>query len=461
MADKSVKLSLKNFTAFVTEQNDQFCRSDCAILEKYLIDDGLVVKDEKEAFDALQQWVMHSPKERFAEVPKLLPLIRLNQLESDFLEKTVKQFAVEGGCVELIKGAIERQNLPLHQRDEVIVDFYTKPRKSATEITIVAVCTEDLLMHKPWRTTVQKYSTKTKEWDELLVDGTIEKFELGEGLSTMHGKHNLIVCDHKSRQFYSLNLVTMEAEPLPKPLKQVGSFCMEVVDEKLHVFGIDPASMYRNPIDMLLSRSPVNDVQNVPNGKAAAQRFNFKTRKWSSIQPMSICCYGRCSAVLNDKIYVAGGAPKSGLERFDPKSGRWTTLASTLRQRCNADMTSSDKYLYLFGGRGFSDRGNGPGALKSVERYDPDKNEWTIIAELDDFVYGFATVAILDRVYLIGGEDVSNKSIGCVLNKFRGEAEASKPCAIFDMKSEKFTGESIPKMPLNLSWPAVAYYINE
>lgn len=461
MADTAIKLDLKNFIEFVQMQNEEFCRLDRAVIEKYLCDDNLLVKDEKEAFDALQQWVLHSPTERFADVPKLLSLIRLNQLESDFLKTTVKQFALEGNCAELIESAIERQSRPLHQRDDVTVDFCTKPRKSAIEISIVAICMEETPMLEFFSTTVKKYSTKTKEWVDLSnANATLGGFHLANGTCAMHGKHNLIVYVKKMHQILSINLVTMEADPLPAQLRKIYSSTMEVVDDKLYMFGSDVGSLY-NITDLLFSTRTIQDANDLKNLRSAAQRFNFKTRTWSSIQPMTIPRQGQCSAVLDGKIYTAGGSPKSAAEYFDTKTGRWNLLPSTLRKRINATMVSSDKYLYLFGGRGYSDDGHGPGAFKSVERYDPVNNEWTIIAELNDFLYGFTAISIFDRVHLIGGEDVSNISLGYIVDKVCKKSKASKPYPIFDLNTEKFTDDTIAVMPDNILWPFVGYYINE
>lgn len=296
------------------------------------------------------------------------------------------------------------------------------------------------------------------------AESTIEKIQLGDGEGTMYGKHHLIFFDQRSHIIHSLNLVTMKMDPLPKHFRNVDASTMEIVEDKLYFLGTDPLSLH-SVFDLLRPHSgtaiPIIGEKPMKNLKSVALRFNFKTRQWSSIQSMSIPRRGFSSAVLNNKIYTAGGAPKSAVECFDPKTGRWTTLAPTLWERCNVTMATSDKYLYMFGGRGYPDLGHGAGAFKSVERYDPANNEWTIIAELSDFIYGFYAITFRDRVYLIGGEDVANKSVGRVVNRFREECEVSKPYPIFDLKTEKFVDESIEEMPNNILWPVVGYYINE
>lgn len=110
MAATSSDINLKNFitVALKNKNRDKFHNLDCLSMTAFLKDDDLLVENEKEAFDALRNWVMHKPKERFADVPKLLPLIRLNHLESNFLKTKVKDFAVQGQSAQLIKWAIKR-----------------------------------------------------------------------------------------------------------------------------------------------------------------------------------------------------------------------------------------------------------------------------------------------------------------------------------------------------------------
>lgn len=132
----NIKIDCSNFIAFSRSELDAFLRLDCEKLETFLLDENLVVKTEREAFEALQQWVLHSPTERLAEVPKLLPLIRLNQLEPNYLASTVNNLAVKAGCASLIESAIHRQSL---RCDDSAAKFQSKPRKSTTETVANAV----------------------------------------------------------------------------------------------------------------------------------------------------------------------------------------------------------------------------------------------------------------------------------------------------------------------------------
>lgn len=133
------EISCSNFIAFSQSNLDGFFHLDCDKLEQFLFDDNLVVKTEQEAFEALERWVMHSPMERLAKVPKLLPLIRLKRLEPSYLASTVNDFAVKSGCASLVESAIHHQSDRLNREENFAMEFQTKPRKSDTREIVETV----------------------------------------------------------------------------------------------------------------------------------------------------------------------------------------------------------------------------------------------------------------------------------------------------------------------------------
>lgn len=131
-----IEIDFRNFITFSQSKLDDFFRLDCDKLKKFLSDERLVVKSDKEVFEALEQWVMHSPDDRFAEVPKLLPCIRLGQLDPFYLAGTVKEFANKGGCASMIELAILRKSRRLDQSDNS--EFRKNPRRAANRFTTPA-----------------------------------------------------------------------------------------------------------------------------------------------------------------------------------------------------------------------------------------------------------------------------------------------------------------------------------
>ena len=78
-----------HFTDIVTY--DEFGSLEPHLLEKILKTDNLNVTSEKDVLYALEHWVLYNPKKHLQCLPKLTPLLRLNNLTSDFLSKYLKE----------------------------------------------------------------------------------------------------------------------------------------------------------------------------------------------------------------------------------------------------------------------------------------------------------------------------------------------------------------------------------
>eukprot|EP00808_Paulinella_micropora_P012576 g4598.t1 len=76
---------------------------------------------------------------------------------------------------------------------------------------------------------------------------------------------------------------------------------------------------------------------------SSAERLDLRTNRWEALASMR-CQRHRCAAVmLNGQLYVMGGSSENGaqqnnvlnlVEGYDPKTNRWTTLASMNHKRC-------------------------------------------------------------------------------------------------------------------------------
>lgn len=108
--------------------------------------------------------------------------------------------------------------------------------------------------------------------------------------------------------------------------------------------------------------------------------FSFDTEKntWEAIKPMIDARHFASATVINGYIYVAGGGayynkPKStSVELYDPKTDEWMSLNHMKKARENFVLVELNGFLYAMGGYD-----------KSVERFDPLKNRWTEVGELN------------------------------------------------------------------------------
>lgn len=65
------------------------------------------------------------------------------------------------------------------------------------------------------------------------------------------------------------------------------------------------------------------------------------------------------------------------MERYDPFTDAWTSVASMNYRRSGASVSVFDSKIYVIGGH------DGPTVHKSAEVYNPSSNKWELIAEMN------------------------------------------------------------------------------
>lgn len=113
---------------------------------------------------------------------------------------------------------------------------------------------------------------------------------------------------------------------------------------------------------------------------------------------------GGGAAVIDGKIYVAGGRPPRGADFavYDPAADSWTTLPDVPTQRNHLGVVAIDGRVFVAGGR----FGGGVGSEMTdvLEIYDPRTDAWTSGAPLPAPRAGLASVAANGCLYAVGGE---------------------------------------------------------
>jgi N-acetylneuraminic acid mutarotase len=128
------------------------------------------------------------------------------------------------------------------------------------------------------------------------------------------------------------------------------------------------------------------------------------TNAWRQRTAMPTARSGGAVAVLDGKIYVAGGRPPRGADFavYDPALDRWTVLPDLPTQRNHLAATAIDAKIYVAGGR----FGGGVGSEMTamLEVYDPARNAWEARAPLPKPRAGLNGIAARGCFYTFGGE---------------------------------------------------------
>uniref|UniRef100_A0A8C5BQ96 BTB domain-containing protein n=1 Tax=Gadus morhua TaxID=8049 RepID=A0A8C5BQ96_GADMO len=105
-------------------------------------------------------------------------------------------------------------------------------------------------------------------------------------------------------------------------------------------------------------------------------------------------------------LYAVGGYDSSShlstVEKYDPQSNVWTAIANMLSRRSSAGVAVLEGLLYVAGGN------DGTSCLNSVERFNPKTNSWEGVAPMNIRRSTHDLVAMDGWLYAVGGNDGSS-----------------------------------------------------
>jgi N-acetylneuraminic acid mutarotase len=220
-------------------------------------------------------------------------------------------------------------------------------------------------------------------------------------------------------------------EPLKTARQEVA---VAVLDERVYVIGgfngtgssvntverydpVNPPSNRWETLPDLISVDPLNHVASVAldgmlytigglrqNFSAVNTVFKFDPvdNSWRACEPLPFARGALSAAVINGRIYAAGGFPSSRSNDFtvyDPASDSWdNSMANMPTPRDHLAAAAWNGKFYAFGGR-FQ------GSLRAAtECYDPISGEWVTGEPIPTPRAGIAAAEFNGRIYIFGGE---------------------------------------------------------
>jgi N-acetylneuraminic acid mutarotase len=147
---------------------------------------------------------------------------------------------------------------------------------------------------------------------------------------------------------------------------------------------------------------------------------------WAKRAPMPTARGGGGKAVIDGKIYVAGGRPPGGsaFEVYDPATDIWEKLPDLPTQRNHLAMVALNGKIVVAGGR------TGPGAMAervdAVEIYDPKTRRWTKGAPLPAPRGGITGAAHAGCMFVFGGEGERTHVLGLTPNTYGYDPRANR-----------------------------------
>jgi len=133
--------------------------------------------------------------------------------------------------------------------------------------------------------------------------------------------------------------------------------------------------------------------------------------EWTTKAEMHVPRFRHCACAVNGKMYVFGGTQDnfgqsvlSSVEEYDPKTDTWTEKADMLTPRHSLTVSALDGKIYAIGGSkgALSSTWNWV-AYKTVEVYDPILDIWEKRRDMNNSRTTHAAGVVNGRIYLIAG----------------------------------------------------------
>lgn len=174
-------------------------------------------------------------------------------------------------------------------------------------------------------------------------------------------------------------------------------------------------------VHLVTGRSPKGEANGQWNDQADVAThlvFDPAANRWETARPTPMARNSAAGAVLDGKLFVAGGRTVDGggtgrLDRYDPARDRWDTLApipaspATGRQVGGGlAMAEAGGRLIAFGGEWFEGRGGGVFAETWI--YDPARDAWTAGPAMRTPRHGLAAASVDGVIYAIGGGEAAS-----------------------------------------------------
>ncbi|XP_049954201.1 kelch-like protein 5 isoform X1 [Schistocerca serialis cubense] len=361
---------------------EEFTKLSADEVEKLLKSDDLNVPCEENVFNALMTWIAHDEETRKKDVSRLLGLIKLPLLSPAFIVDCIEGniiFKEDSVCRELVMEALKYHLLP--ERRPRLQSVRTRPRKS-TVGSLYAVGGLDGTLGL---TSIEKYDLRANKWSNVghmncrrlqfgvaVIDGRLYVVGGRDGLKTL----NTAECfDFRARTW----------NVLPPMATHRHGLGVAVLEGPLYAVGGHDGWSYLNTVE----------------------RWDPQARQWSFVASMFTQRSTVGVAVLNSKLYAVGGRDGSSclrsVECYDPHTNKWTACAPMAKRRGGVGVGVANGYLYALGGHDAPISNPSASRFSCVERYDPKSDTWTTVASMSHGRDAIGVGLLGDRLFAVGG----------------------------------------------------------
>ena len=132
---------------------------------------------------------------------------------------------------------------------------------------------------------------------------------------------------------------------------------------------------------------------------ASTELYEEQSSTWRMISSLNRSRRDHALVVCEGRLYAIGGVDKSSVECMKDVGGEWEEVASMKISRDYFAAVNCGGCIYAIGGW------NEHHAQKSVEKYNPDNDEWINVAPMNIARYGHSACVKQNKIFVVGGRN--------------------------------------------------------
>ncbi|XP_072018224.1 kelch-like protein 24 [Amphiura filiformis] len=389
LTDLAKDLICENFTDVSKEE--EFLQLTKDRIVDLISRDELNVDREETVFEAVMAWVKHDIEVRRCDLLEIVSHVRFALISPYYIHDVIgrdRLIAHNKSCQHLIDSALQYHVLRDRRQDLDLTKINTNTRKGMPVKDLFVFLTHHAEDMPKESTTSELYKIKSLP----------DMIECAECVVT--GENNIFVAgrqppDYTNRRVFSsrrgglFQYDHFDRKWLPRAAMntQRSLFSMTVLDGMVYATGgLGSEGELLNSVEF----------------------YNPSTNNWRFTSPMLHGTKAHGVAAVGGMLYVIGGENLENtietMQCYNPRVDSWSTLGCMILPRSYAGVTVFQREIYVIGGTVAVGERHPENMLKSVEIFNPDRNEWRFGPELPEGRFNFTVVTFNGSIYVFGGE---------------------------------------------------------
>ncbi|XP_002731630.1 kelch-like protein 24 [Saccoglossus kowalevskii] len=395
---------LNNFSRITNQE--EFFELSADTLVGYTSKDELYVRSEEDVYKVIMQWVMADVVERLPQLCRVMRNVRMPLLSDEFFKNRV-QDEIESllrkseECMELLAECQECRRGTREGPSE-----WSRPRPSTGIVNVMVVVggARESQRNNKQSLNMYCYEPKQQFWSNLCdLPYSLANVAM---YSVLAYRNDIFVTGgydgHRGGPIAQVWIyrTTEGSWDGCKSLKKARyQHASTTLDGKIFVVGgydgqhsLPDVEYYSTESNRWTLIQPMREAVSCPSVTAFhrslfviggvqdnstlccpfTQCYNVDTRLWSTISTLKIDKKGYQSVLLNDMIYVVGGSSRKTYV-YDPNADKALEVAMTKEMHLCPGAVAIDGKIFLTGGDSVSDKSS-----KTVECYHPESDEWIV-----------------------------------------------------------------------------------